>query len=293
VESFAFPSDRYAFDSQIRFHGYDPATTLIEIKPREGEHTIRTEDIEKVINEDGKTIALILFSGVQFFTGQYFEMERITRTGHEYGCLVGFDLAHAAGNVDVKLHDWDVDFACWCSYKYLNSGPGGIAGVFVHDRFADDKSFVRFEGWWSHNPDVRFNGTNDLLPGAASFQVSNPPIFQMAALLSSLAIFDEAGMSKLRAKSKLLTAYLEHLLKTQLNSDIEIITPSDPEQRGAQLSLRFKKFSAKQIKDTLSELGILCDEREPDVIRVAPTPLYNTFEEIYNFVAVLKKVISS
>lgn len=291
IEKHAFPSDQYAVKSQIRFHGLDPETALLEVGPRDGESIIRTEDVESLIKKEGKAIALVLFGGVNYYSGQAFEMNRITKAAHAEGSLVGFDLAHAAGNLTLQLHDWDTDFAVWCTYKYLNSGPGGIAGCFVHERHIKDPSVHRMAGWWGHDKSTRFFMGPDFqpIPSAEGWQLSNPPIFQLAALRASLDIFDEAGMENLRAKSKKLTGYLEFLIRQSSRKDIEIITPGDPEQRGCQLSLRIPA-GGKILFEKLSKNGVVCDWREPDVIRVAPAPLYNSFGDVYRFYEVLEQI---
>jgi kynureninase len=284
IEANAFPSDRYAVASQIRFHGYDPADSLLEISSRAGETSIRTEDIEKQIESDGNHIALILFSGVNYYNGQAFDIPRITKAGHAKNCVVGFDLAHAAGNVPLNLHQSDVDFAAWCSYKYLNGGPGGIAGCFVHERFARDLGLPRFAGWWGHDKASRFRMGPDFHPiaGAEGWQLSNPSILSLAALRASMDIFDEAGISRLRAKSERLTGYMQFLLDQKTSDQFQIITPSDPAQRGAQLSLRVSE-NGRAVCDSLAKSGMICDWREPDILRVAPIPLYNSFLDAYVF----------
>lgn len=288
IEANAFPSDHYALQSQIKFHGFDVETSLLEMKPRAGENTIRTEDIESFIEKEGDSIALIWFAGVNYYTGQAFEFERITKAGHRKGCVVGFDLAHAAGNLFLNLHDWNVDFAVWCSYKYLNGGPGAIGGAFVHEKHLEDKSLPKLWGWWGQNKQTRFimGHEFDAIPTVESWQLSNPPILQLASLKASLDIFDEAGMKALREKSEMLTGYLEYLINEKNNGLIEIITPKDAKQRGCQLSLR-AKANGKEIHQRLNDSGIICDWREPDVIRVAPVPLYNTFVDVWNFVGIL------
>ncbi|MFQ5771081.1 MAG: kynureninase [bacterium] len=287
IESHAFPSDQYAVKSQMAFHGFDPEASLIKLIPRPGETTIRTEDIEGVIEKEGDAIALIMLGGVNYYTGQAFDMQRITRAGHAKGCVVGYDLAHAAGNIILKLHDWNVDFAVWCSYKYLNAGPGSLAGCFVHERFAHRLDLPRFAGWWGHNKETRFQmpPNFDPIPGAEGWQLSNPPILSMAPLRASMEMFDEVGMEKLCAKSKLLTGYLEFLLKQTLDDNIAIITPADVNQRGCQLSLRIKR-GGKALYEKLKANHVICDWREPDIIRVAPVPLYNRFVDVYNFVKI-------
>ncbi len=289
IEYHAFSSDQYAVKSQIQFHGFEPKMSLIEIHPREGEDTIRTEDIESLIEKEGDSIALIMLGGVNYYTGQAFDMERITGIGHSKGCLVGFDLAHAAGNILLKLHDWDVDFAVWCSYKYLNSGPGSIAGCFIHEKHSNNSELPRFVGWWGHNKETRFlMGPNfEPIEGAEGWQLSTPPILQMAALRASMEIFDEVGMERLKAKSDLLTGYLEFLIDEIKSESISIITPRDIKRRGCQLSIRIQG-NGKVLHNKLTSQGVICDWREPDVIRVAPVPLYNTFMDVYKFSEILK-----
>lgn len=289
VEAGAFPSDQYAVASQIKFHGFDIKDSLIELQPREGETCLRTEDIEQTIVENGDSIALVLLGGVNYYTGQKFDMRRITEAGQKAGAFVGFDLAHAAGNIELELHDWNVDFAAWCSYKYLNAGPGGIAGVFVHERHADNFDLPRFAGWWGHDKETRFLMDKQFVPmrGAEGWQLSNPPIFQLAALRASLDIFEEAGMKRLVEKSKRLTGYLEFLLGEIRDERISVITPADENQRGCQLSIRVKDADKKLFKQ-ISEQGVIADWREPDVIRVAPAPLYNSFADVYKFAETLK-----
>lgn len=275
----------------MKYHGYDPEQALIQVGPREGEHYIRTEDILSIIEKEGDSIAVILFSGVHFLSGQAFDMEKITKAGHAKGCYVGFDLAHAVGNLHLKLHDWNVDFACWCSYKYMNAGPGAIAGIFVHEKFAYE-DLPKFEGWWGHRRDTRFQMKTEFEPqkGAAVFQLSNPSIFAIAPLIASLDVFDKTSMEALRKKSVYLTAYFEILLKQLLKDKITILTPEDPEQRGCQLSIRMKK-DASQVEKQLEKLGVIVDKRDPDVIRAAPVPLYNSYNDVYRFVHILKKVL--
>lgn len=292
IEGTAFPSDQYAVKSQLRFHGYDESS-LIEIFPKQGETYIKTEDILDVIEKQGDEIALIMFAGVNYYTGQLFDLKKITEAGHKKGCMAGFDLAHAVGNIDVQLHDWDVDFAVWCNYKYVNGGPGAIAGCFVHERHHSDKNIPRFEGWWGNDKQTRFLMKPDFvpIPTVESWQLSNPPILQLASLKASLDIFEEAGIKNLREKSKKLTGYLEYLLnENKLTEKLEILTPSDPEQRGCQLSLRFFG-NGKEVFNKLIASDVICDWREPDVIRIAPTPLYNKFEEVWEFVEIVKGVI--
>lgn len=290
IEADAFPSDIYAVTSQLRFHGFDPETDLIKLSPREGEHTLRTEDIVNAIEEAGESLALVMLGGVNYYTGQAFDMETITRAGHGVRSVVGFDLAHAAGNIPLKLHDWKVDFACWCTYKYLNSGPGGVAGCFVHQRHIANKDLPRFAGWWGHDKETRFQMGPDFdpIPTAEGWQLSNAPILAMASLRASLEIFEEVGMEALRNKSELLTGYLAFLLKDCDSFGIQNITPADPDHRGCQLSLLTGE-NGRQIFERLTEEGVICDWREPNVIRIAPVPLYNGFEDVWKFADILLK----
>ena len=287
-----FPSDTYAMASQIAFHGGDPDQDLVEMRPRTGEHTLRTEDIEARIAELGDELALVLFGGVNFYTGQAFDLEAITKAGHAAGALVGFDLAHAAGNIPLKLHDGGVDFACWCSYKYLNSGPGSVAGAFVHERHLGT-DLPRFAGWWGHDKDERFKmeRTFKPMPTAEAWQLSNAPVFAMAPHRASLDLFDRAGMDALVAKSRRLTAFLEAVID-QVASDtgkqLEIITPRDPEQRGCQLSVVLHG-EGRALFDELTRRGVVADWREPNVIRLAPVPFYNSFQDAWRFGEVLKE----
>jgi kynureninase len=292
IEAGAFPSDQYAVQSQIRFHGFDVAESLIELKPRDGENCLRTEDIERTISENGDEIALIMLGGVNYYTGQKFDFERIVKAGHAADAIVGFDLAHAAGNVQLKLHDWNVDFAAWCSYKYLNAGPGGVAGVFVHERHSQSFDLPRFAGWWGHDKETRFLMGDKFIPmrGAEGWQLSNPPIFQLAALKASLDVFAEAGMENLHEKSKKLTGYLEFLLGEINDERISVITPANADARGCQLSIRVKD-SDKNLFKAISERGVIADWREPNVIRVAPVPLYNTFTDVFRFAEILKSCL--
>ncbi len=291
MEAGAFPSDQYAVETQVRFHGFHPAETVVELSPRKGEHTLRTEDIVAAIEEHGPQTALVLFGGVQYYTGQFFDMEAITRAGHAVGAVVGFDLAHAAGNVPLHLHSWNVDFATWCSYKYLNSGPGGPSGIFVHQRYANDHSLPRFAGWWGHDESQRFQMEKGFIPmhGAAGWQLSNAQIFSFAAHKVSLDMFEAAGIDNLRRKSEALTAYLEFLLDdlAAKGLPLHIITPRDPAQRGCQLSVVAGK-AGRRIFDFLSSHGVICDWREPDVIRLAPTPMYNSFGDVYELYRLLR-----
>lgn len=288
IETNTFPSDHYAVQSQIKFHGYNPNESLVEMKPREGETTIRTSDIEEYLEREGSSVALVLFAGVNYYTGQAFEYEKITKAGHKAGCLVGFDMAHGTGNMVLKLHDWNVDFAVWCSYKYLNGGPGAIAGAFVHEKHVKNNTIPKFLGWWGHDKATRFLMESKYvpIPTVESWQLSNPPILQLAALKASLDIFHEAGIENLRKKSEMLTGYLEFLLKHKAADIFDIITPSEPAQRGCQLSLR-AKGNGKELHSRLNDSGVICDWREPDVIRLAPVPLYNTFMDVWKFIEIL------
>ncbi|MCB0792981.1 MAG: kynureninase [Flavobacteriales bacterium] len=290
-----FPSDTYAMASQIAFHGFDPDEHLVEMRPREGEVLLRTEDIVSRIADLGDELALVLFGGVNFYTGQAFDLRAITAAGHAAGAIVGFDLAHAAGNIRLALHEHNADFACWCSYKYLNSGPGGIGGAFVHERhFGED--LPRFAGWWGHDKEERFKmeRTFKPIPTAEAWQLSNAPVFAMAPHRAALDIFDEAGMDRLIAKSRELTGYLETTIDRvaeATGSDLEIITPRDPDQRGCQLSVVLHGHGRK-LFDALTGHGVIADWREPNVIRMAPVPLYNSFEDVQRFGSVLEQCLS-
>tara|TARA_B100000902_G_scaffold400002_1_gene474435 strand:- start:1453 stop:2703 length:1251 start_codon:yes stop_codon:yes gene_type:complete len=288
IESDAFPSDIYAIESQINFHGYNPKDSIIKIKPRSGESTLRTEDILNVIEKEGNQIALIMLGGVNYYTGQVFDFRSITESAKEKSILIGFDLAHAVGNIKLKLHNWDVDFAVWCSYKYLNSGPGSVGGVFIHEKH-HKSNLPRFSGWWGHNKNDRFNMPDIFNPikTVEGWQLSNPPILSLAAVRASLSIFDEVGMEKLVAKSKNMTEYLLFLLKMLESDRIEIITP---ENSGCQISLRVLNGD-KDLFDEITKEGVIADWREPDVIRIAPVPLYNSFLDLYNFYKILKKLL--
>jgi kynureninase len=292
IEAGSFPSDRYAVESQMRFHGFDPAAALLELKPREGEATLRMDDIEAFIDREGGSVALILIGGVHYYTGQFYDMARITKAGHRRGCIVGFDLAHAAGNVVLNLHDWDVDFACWCSYKYLNSGPGSVAGCFVHERHAKSYNLPRFAGWWGHDKTTRFKMGPEFRPmeGAEGWQLSNPPILSFAASRASLELFREAGMERLREKSEKLTGYLEFLLKEAHLPGLKILTPANAAERGCQLSITIEE-GGRRVFDVLTTTGVVCDWREPDCIRVAPVPLYNSYSDVFNFVRILSAAV--
>lgn len=293
IEKNAFPSDQYAVKSQISFHGISVEKGLIELAPRIGELTLRTEDILKVIEAEGEEIALIMLGGLNYYTGQAFDMKRITAVGHKMGCTVGFDLAHGAGNLDLKLHDWKVDFAVWCTYKYINSGPGGVAACFVHQDHIERTDLPRFTGWWGHDKATRFLMDDTFVPiqSAEGWQMSNETVISMAALSASLDIFIEAGIEQIITKSRLLTGYLEFLIKGIESEDIDIITPSEPSERGAQLSIRVI-HSDRSLFEEISKQGVIADWREPDVIRIAPAPLYNSFMDVYLFVQILKEALN-
>lgn len=296
IEDHAFPSDAYAIDSHLRYRGYDPASALVKMKPRPGEELIRDEDLFSLIDQERDSLALILLPGVQYYTGQVLPMAEIVKQGHAVGAMVGFDLAHAIGNIEPSLHGWDIDFAVWCSYKYLNAGAGSVGGCFIHNRHVRDTALPRFAGWWGHEKSTRFEMATEFHPISTieGWQLSNPPILSLAAIRASLDVFQEAGgMVSLRAKSERLTGYLEYLLGKECAERISIITPVQPSQRGCQLSLVIKSqsFSGKQVYEHLEGAGVACDWREPTVIRVAPTPLYNTFEEIFRFVQLLKSLL--
>ncbi len=292
VESDAFPSDKYAVESQLKFHGIDPKDGLILWKPRKGEELCRFEDLEEIMQTHGNEIALLMIGSTNYYTGQSFPLKKITELGHKYDCMVGFDLAHGAGNIQPNLHETGADFAVWCTYKYLNSGPGSLGGCFVHERHANNENLNRFAGWWGHNKKTRFNMRHefDALPGAEGWQLSNPPILSMAAIRASLDTFAEAGFENLRKKSEKLTGYLEFLLNEMKNDAINVITPRNPEERGCQLSIQVKNAD-KNLHTKLTEAGVISDWREPDVIRVAPAPLYNSFEDVFRFSEKLKEVL--
>jgi len=294
VESDAFPSDKYAVESQLKFHGVDPKDGLILWKPRKGEELCRFEDLEEIMQTHGDEIALLMIGSTNYYTGQSFPLKKITQLGHSYDCMVGFDLAHGAGNIQPNLHETGADFAVWCTYKYLNSGPGSLGGCFVHERHAHNENLNRFAGWWGHNKKTRFNMRHefDALPGAEGWQLSNPPILSMAAIRASLDTFAEAGFENLRKKSEKLTGFLEFLLDEMKNDSINVITPRNPEERGCQLSIQVKNAD-KNLHTKLTEAGVISDWREPDVIRVAPAPLYNSFEDVFRFSEKLKEVLKS
>ena len=286
IEGDAFPSDIYAVESQIKHHGFLPESSLIKLRPRVGESAVRSEDIAAIIESEGGEIALIMLGGVNYYTGQVFDFEIITKLAQSKGITVGFDLAHAAGNIKLELHNWEVDFAVWCSYKYLNSGPGSVAGAFIHEKH-HKANLPRFAGWWGHNKEERFKMPDKFNPidSAEGWQLSNPPILSLAAIRASLSIFDEVGMDKLVLKSKKLTDYLVFLLNSIETERIEIITPKE---RGCQLSIRVRNGD-KKLFDSITDKGIIADWREPDVIRIAPIPLYNSFQDVFKFYKILEE----
>lgn len=298
IEEHAFPSDRYAIVSQVELRGYLPEEAVLEVRPKEGEHTIRTEDILTVLREEGDSIAVVCLSGVQYYTGQKFDMGTITRAGREAGCVVGWDLAHAVGNVSLSLDQWGVDFACWCTYKYLNSGPGSIAGAYINKRH-NRRQVPHLKGWWSNTEDTRFHMGQecDVAEGVDGFRLCNPPTLLISLVLASLEIFEEAGMDRLLAKQFLLTGYLELLIRSHFGSDhvrsplAKIITPMDVNQRGCQLSLIFSN-PLERVHKELGRRGVQCDIRLPNVMRIAPTPLYNSFLDVYKFIAILIEVFA-
>ena len=288
----AFPSDLYALQSQVAYHGFDPEEAIVTLNPREGEYLLRDEDILSIIDLHKDTLATVMLGAVNYYTGQYFDLEKISNAAHDAGATVGFNLAHAAGNVLMKLHEWNVDYACFCSYKYLNAGPGGVSGIFVHEKHANDKSIPRFAGWWGNDPDTRFKMSRTFIPssGARSWQLSNAPVLSMAALKASLDIFSEAGLEKLRDKSEMLTGFLEHIIndinarfiKNGKAEPVKIISPKTSSQRGCQLSFIINK-DGKNLFNKLTSQGVVSDWREPDVLRAAPVPLYNSFEDVFKF----------
>jgi kynureninase len=297
-EEKAFPSDQYMFQSQVKFHGYDPKDAIVEIKRRQGEANIRLEDVLAKIDEVGNELALVLIGGVNYYTGQVFDMKTITAAGQKYGAYVGWDLAHAAGNIKLNLHDWNVDFAVWCSYKYMNSGPGNASGFFVHEKHHNDKELKRFAGWYGHNKERRFKMEPDFDPvhGADGWQISNLPILSLAPYLASVEMFAEVGMDKLIAKRNLITSYLEFILheidKELEEAEFEILTPSNQEERGCQLSV-YLHGQGRELFDRLMKNGVITDWREPNVIRLAPAPFYCSFEDMYEFGQILKQLISN
>ena len=294
IESPAFPSDGYAVRTQLQFHGYDPDDGLVEVGPRDGTETIALHDYAAALDQHGDSIALVLWGGVNYYTGQVFDIGEMARLARAKGCVFGTDLAHAAGNVPLRLHDWDVDFAAWCTYKYLNSGPGAVAGCFVHERHVRDTSLPRFGGWWGNDPATRFRMHLEPQfkpqPSADGWQLSNPPIMALAPVRASMAIFDEVGMDALRAKSIQLTGYLRRLLSPLESHGVRIITPAKEDECGCQLSIKLTG-RADEVFDALSREGVICDMRKPDVIRVAPVPLYNTFHDAWRFADILARSV--
>lgn len=289
MEAGAFPSDQYAVETQVKHHGFNPNEAIIEISPREGEKTIRNEDILAAIAENAESLALVMLGGINYYTGQLFDIKTITEATHKAGAIAGFDLAHAAGNVSLKLHDWKVDFAVWCSYKYLNGGPGAVGGLYVHEKYATNRSMPRFAGWWGNDENERFKMEKGFTakPSASGWNISTAQILNMASLKASLEIFGEAGFENILAKSEDLTNYLEFLLRGITNINFEIITPADKQSRGAQLSLYFKE-RGKEIHQKMLDSGIVVDYREPGVIRVAPAPLYCSFMDVYGLYEILE-----
>jgi len=292
IESDAFPSDRYAVQSQLAFHGFDPDEALIEWKPRAGDVLLQLEDLEAILDAQGDEIALLLIGGVNYYTGQYLDIKKIADLGHAKDCIVGIDLAHGAGNIQPNLHDSSVDFAAWCTYKYLNSGPGSLSGLFVHEKHAHRKDLPRFAGWWNHNKETRFDMRQpfDVMSGAEGWQLSNPPILSMAAIRASLDMFEKVGMDVLLEKSKKLTGFFEYLVNQIASDSIKIITPSNPNERGCQLSVQVANAD-KNLHKKLTENNIITDWREPDVIRCAPVPMYTSFEDVYRMVNVLESLL--
>jgi kynureninase len=288
MEAGAFPSDQYAVETQVKMYGYEPEDAIIEIKPREGAYIIEEEDIINAIKEAGSSLALVMLGGVNYYTGQFFDLKAITDAAHRVGAYAGYDLAHAVGNMPLQLHNWNVDFACWCSYKYLNSGPGGVGGIYVHEHHSKNPKIFRLGGWWGNSEKERFKMEKGFVPekNAGSWQMSNAPVFNMVAHNASLDIFEKAGMAELRKKSEKLTAYMQFLLEKITHLPFTIITPTEPHRRGCQLSLLFKE-RGREVFDRLTENGVIADWREPNVIRIAPVPLYNTYEDAYRFYEIL------
>lgn len=291
IENNTFPSDKYAVDSQARFHGFDPREAIVELKPRNGETHVREEDLLQTIQDLGESLSLVLLGNCNYLSGQCFNFQKITEKAHSVGAMAGFNLAHGAGNLLLQLHDWNIDFAVWCSYKYLNAGPGGIAGAFVHEKHLGKKDTPRFEGWWGQNKSTRFKmGPQfEAIPTVEAWQLSNPPIFQLASLRASMELFDSATMKALREKGDKLTSYFEKQINEELKDQVQVVTPALP-QRGSMLCLRFKKSPRDSMKK-MRERGIFVDFREPDIIRATPVPLYNSFEDIYRLVQTFKEVV--
>ena len=298
----AFPSDIYTLQSQVIHHGFNPEEAIISLKPRPGEYLLRDEDILDAINEHKDSLATVMFGAVNYYTGQFFNLKKITHAAHSVGATAGYNLAHAAGNVILKLNEWNVDYACFCGYKYLNAGPGGVSGIFVNERFADDKSINRFAGWWGNDPDTRFTMPRSFIPasGARGWQLSNAPVLSMAALKASLDIFSEAGIERMRKKSEKLTGFLEYIVndinnrftKSGKEPPVKIISPTEPGNRGCQLSFVINK-DGKNLFNKLTESGVISDWREPDVLRAAPVPLYNSFEDVFRFGQLLERLLNS
>lgn len=291
MEAGAFPSDQYTIETQIKLHGLNPADAVVEVTPRAGESTLRTADILQAIDENKESLALVMFGGIHYYTGQLYDIAAIARSAREAGAIAGFDLAHVAGNVPMKLHDWNVDFAAWCSYKYLNGGPGATGGIYVHERYNNESAQGGAGGWWGNDEKTRFKMEKGFIPrpGAGGWQLSTAQVFNMVSLKASLELFEKAGIDNLRNKSRQLTAYLEFLLNRLTNLNFNILTPSDPEQRGAQLSLYFNE-KGPEIHQKMTEAGIITDYREPGVIRVAPAPLYNSYTDVYRFYEILTTI---
>ena len=296
-EAKMFPSDRYLLETQAKFHGFDPDDAIVEVGPREGEWTIRHEDIVAAIEANADQLAMVFFGGVNYFTGQLFDMPALTEAAHAVGAIAAFDLAHAAGNVPLALHDWDVDFAAWCSYKYLNSGPGNVGAIFVHERHGSDFDLPRFGGWWGHDKATRFEMKSGFqpMPGAEGWQISNAPILGMSAMRASLAVFADVGMKALREKSEKLTGYLEYTIDQLAgefpDAGISLITPRDAKQRGSQISINIAGRERQFFDDMVAE-GLIADFREPCIIRIAPVPLYNSFEDVFTFGKVMRKLLA-
>ncbi|KAJ8904687.1 hypothetical protein NDN08_001205 [Rhodosorus marinus] len=293
IEQKAFPSDDYAVQAQVKFHGHDPESAIIRLRPREGESTLRTEDILGTIERERDSLALVFFPGVQYLTGQVLPMAAIAETASRHSIPVGFDLAHAVGNIEVFLHDWGVDFAVWCSYKYLNAGPGAVSGVFLHEKHAHNKELPRLAGWWGYDRKSRFQMNETFIPqpGAYGFQLSNPPVLASVPIVSSLELFEEAGITNIRRKSEKLTLYLETLLLKFVGSEIEMLTPLNPEERGNQISIQLKRANLQKVQSFLESVGVVCDIREPDVLRISPVPLYSTFHDVFSVVKCLSDAI--
>jgi len=291
MEAGAFPSDQYAVETQVKFHGFDPDDAIIEIAPKEGEKILQEDDIIEAIEKNKDSLALVLFGGINYYTGQFFDIKKITAAAHKSGAIAGYDLAHVAGNVPTQLHDWDVDFAVWCSYKYLNAGPGAVGGAYVHERYARNIDHTRLAGWWGNDEATRFKMEKGFIakPDASGWNISTAQVFNMVALKASLEIFEKTSIEALNTKSKMLSGYLEFLLHQLSNIDFEIITPKEPGRRGAQLSLYFKQH-AKEIHKKMTGSGIIVDYREPGVIRVAPAPMYNSFEDVFKFYEILQGI---